>query len=209
MPESEQIQQMIDYFSVLTKQEFVERFGEEKGNPFHSLYERQFKIHFFNYKDLMPDDLAKRHGINSIFLMAVDDVLMEVRAPYSELKETALSIYRRMLESYFNDEADKLKQSAEPWSAFVEWARKGNGTNYENEYFGVDEVAADDSQFGFDIQSCFYFHILSQAGRPELGPILCEYDYLLASAVKDWIGFQRHETIASGDARCTFRYLRK
>ncbi len=114
-----------------------------------------------------------------------------------------------MLQSYFDDEANKLLQSANPWSAFVEWAKRGNEANYDNEYFGVDEVVADDSQFGFDIRGCFYYHILTQARRSELGAIICEYDYILASTVQDWIEFQRRETIASGDSHCKFRYQRK
>jgi hypothetical protein len=157
----------------------------------------------------MPDDLAKRHGVNSLFVLALDEVLMEVKASYSQLRDTVLTIYRTMLEQYFNDEAKKLKGSDNPWNAFTEWMQKGNQSNYANDYFQLVEVEQDESHFGFDIRRCFYFEVFKRAGKPELGPILCEFDSILASTVEDWIQFKRHETIAGGDRRCTFRYIKK
>jgi hypothetical protein len=141
--------------------------------------------------------------------MAMDDVMCEVRASFSELKETVISIYRGMLQEYFKAEVTKLEQSGNPWDAFVDWARKGNEANYNNEQFQLVEVEQQEGCFGFDIRKCFYFDILREAGKPELGPILCDYDNILADAVTSWIEFTRHETIATGDKRCTFRYCEK
>ncbi|TFG34939.1 hypothetical protein EU527_01125 [Candidatus Thorarchaeota archaeon] len=39
-----------------------------------------------------------------------------------------------------------------------------------------------------------------------MGPIICEYDTILASSAENWIRLSRYDTIASGDKRCTFRY---
>jgi hypothetical protein len=208
MTPDEQIQQIIDHFSEVTKQELNKKFGD-KGVPMHMLFERQFKIHYNNYENMLTDALAKRHGVNSLFVMAMDDVMCEVRASFTELKEIVISIYRAMLQEYFKDEAKKLEQTDDPWNAFVEWLRKGNEANYNNDLFQVVEVEQEDGCFGFDIQKCLYFDILREAGKPELGPILCDYDNILADAVESWIGFTRHETIASGDKRCTFRYCKK
>jgi hypothetical protein len=208
MSPDEQTQQLIDYFSQLTLQELKNQFGD-KGEAMHKLFVRQFKIHYNNYEHMMPNPLAKRHGVNSLFVMAMDDVMCEVRASFSELKETVLSIYRAMLQEYFEDEVAKLEQSEDPWSAFVEWARKGNEANYNNEHFQLEEIAQEEGCFGFDIQKCLYFDILREAGKPELGPILCEYDNIFTSFVESWIQFTRHETIATRDKRCTFRYCKK
>ena len=208
MAPDEQIQQLIEYFSQLTLQELNKQFGD-KGVSMHKLFTRQFKIHYNNYESMMQDPIAKRHGVNSLFVMAMDDVMCEVRASFSELKETVISIYRAMLEEYFKDEATKLEQADDPWGAFVDWARKGNEVNYNNEHFQVVEVEQSERCFGFNIQKCLYFDILREAGKPELGPILCDYDNILADAVANWIEFTRHETIATGDKLCTFRYCKK
>ena len=207
MAPDEQTQQIIDYFSKTTAEELNRQFGD-KGKSMHKLFTRQFKIHYNNYEAMMPDPLAKRHGVNSLLLMAVDDVMCEVRASFSELKETTLSIYRSMLEDYFKDEISKMEMSDDPWGAFVVWARKGNEANYINTYFQLEEVDQPEGCFGFDIKKCLYFDILREAGKPELGPILCEYDNIFTSFV-DWIQFTRHETIATGDKCCTFRYCKK
>ena len=208
MTEENPNQQLIDHFSGLVEKELIKRFGELKGKGLHQLYERQFRIHYNNYNQMLVDDLAKRHGVNSLFLMAMDDVLLEVKASYSDLKEAVLSIYGAMLNDYLQEEVDGFLKSKDPWSAFVEWVRKGNAANYNNDYFKAIEVENDENNFGFNIRRCLYFEILKEAGRPELGPILCEYDRLIADVVDDWIKFTRHETIASGDKLCTFRYER-
>jgi hypothetical protein len=209
MTEEGQAQELIDYFSLLTQRELLRLFDAQKADALHKLYERQFKIHYNNYKQMMPTPLAMKHGINSLFLMALDDVLMEIKASYTLLRESAMNIYRTMLLEFFASEAEKFGQQPDPWHAFVEWARRGNKTNYDNEYFKVKEMQSDNSCFAFDIQRCFYFEVLKESGRPELGSILCEYDNILASVVDSWVKFTRRETIASGDERCTFRYERR
>lgn len=208
MTPDDQIQQIIDYFSQLTLQELNKQFGD-KGGPMHKLFARQFKIHYNNYEHMLLDPIAKRHGVNSLFVMSLDDVMCEVRASFTELKEIVISIYRAMLHEFFKVEVSTLKQSDNPWDAFVEWVRKGNEANYNNEYFKLVEVDQDSGCFGFDIHKCLYFDIFREAGKPELGPILCDYDSILADALENWIEFTRHETIASGDKRCTFRYCKK
>jgi hypothetical protein len=207
MSYTDPVQQLIDYFSLQTEKELTSQFGE-KGGSLHKLFQRQFKIHYNNYQHMMPDDLAKRHGVNSLFVMALDDVMCEVRASFTELRDTVLSIYRAMMQEYFSTESQKLQQIDDPWTAFIDWARKGNEANYDNDYFQLVEVDQEPGCFGFDIGRCLYFEILREAGKPELGPILCEYDQIFAEYVKDWIRFIRHETIASGDKRCDFRYCR-
>jgi hypothetical protein len=208
MAPDEQTQQLIDYFSELTLQELNKQFGD-KGVSMHKLFTRQFKIHYNNYESMLLDDLARRHGVNSLFVMAMDDVMCEVRASFTELKEIVISIYRNMLQQLFEEAVEKMKQSDDPWRAFVEWARKGNEANYINAHFQLEEVDQPDGCFGFDIKKCLYFDVLREAGKPELGPMLCEYDNIFMSYVEDWIQFTRHETIATGDDCCTFRYCKK
>ncbi|MFW9959896.1 MAG: L-2-amino-thiazoline-4-carboxylic acid hydrolase [Candidatus Thorarchaeota archaeon] len=208
MTDDETIQQLIEFFSRSTESEFTRLFGEQKANALHKLYDRQFRIHYNNYNHMMPNPLARRHGINSLFVMALDDALMEIKASYSQLKESVLAIYHEMLKEFYETEVQQLEASKDKWRAFIEWVRRGNKANYDNEFFKVLEVQQDDKCFGFDIQKCLYFDIFREAGRQELGPILCEFDSILASYLDKWIKFTRYETIASGDKRCTFRYER-
>jgi hypothetical protein len=208
MSETDPIQQLIEYFSTSAEKELTSQFGD-KGKSLFKLFQRQFKIHYNNYEHMMPDQLAKRHGVNSLFVMAMDDVMCEVRASFSELKNTVVSIYQEMMQEYFSAESQKLEQSDDPWGAFVEWAKKGNEANYINEYFQLKEVVQEPGCFGFDISKCLYFDILREAGKSELGPILCEYDQIFMDYVQDWIRFTRHETIATGDSRCDFRYCKR
>ena len=66
-------------------------------------------IHWNNYNDSLPDDVAKRHGINSLFVMALDDVLREnlsknaiewvercARQPISDLPRDIRRVLRKM-----------------------------------------------------------------------------------------------------------------
>ena len=207
MSDSDPIQQQIEYFSKHTEKHLLSQYGD-KGKPMFKLYQRQFKIHYNNYRDMLPNELAQRHGVNSLFVMALDDVLCEVRASFSELKNTVVSIYQAMMEEYFAKESQKLKQSDDPWAAFVEWARKGNEANYNNDYFLLKEVDQEPGCYGFDINRCLYFDLLREAGKPELGPILCEYDMIFMKYVEGWIKFTRRETIATGDSRCDFRFCK-
>ena len=209
MTEEHPIQQLIDDFSHFTRAELVKRFGDIKGGGLHQLYDRQFKIHWNNYVHMLPNDDAQRHGINSLFVMALDDVLREVRASYSDFREAVLTIYHAMLLDYFKEEAAKIQSSSNPWTAFIDWTKKGNEANFKNQFFNLTEVDAGENCYGFDIKRCLYFEVLKEAGRPELGPILCEYDSLMITILESWIDFKRHETIAKGDLRCTFRFCKK
>lgn len=209
MTEENPIQQLIESLSLFVGKELVKRFGNTKGQGLHQLFKRQFKIHYNNYSQMMPDDLAKRHGIQSLLLMAMDDVMLEVRASYSILKDAVLSVYNAILSKYFQEEAESISETANPWDSFVNWIVKNNQANYYNGYFNAIEVHKNNCDYGFDIQKCLYFDILREAGRPELCPILCEYDSMIASSVDSWIKFTRRETIASGDKQCTFRYQKR
>ena len=77
MTEEGQAQEWIDYFSLLTHEELIRLFDTQKGDALHRLYERQFQIHYNNYKQMMPTPLAMKHGINSLFLMVVLCVILE------------------------------------------------------------------------------------------------------------------------------------
>jgi hypothetical protein len=102
-----------------------------------------------------------------------------------------------------------MATSDDPWKTFVTSTKSANKQLYENEYFQCKTVIDDNQQFGFDINRCIYYEIFKENGHEDLAPLLCEYDFILADNVKDWITFTRDETIAEGSHRCTFRYFKK
>ncbi|MHA2275530.1 MAG: L-2-amino-thiazoline-4-carboxylic acid hydrolase, partial [Candidatus Kariarchaeaceae archaeon] len=57
------------------------------------------------------------------------------------------------------------------------------------------------------INRCIYQEVFKKFGREDLGPILCEYDTIIADNVDQWVRFEREETIADGFPRCTFRFF--
>ncbi|NHK30039.1 MAG: hypothetical protein FK730_01720 [Asgard group archaeon] len=199
--------QLKDYFHYLTECHFKEKHGNENCKDLMLKYRNAFDEFYSKNLSLMPNDLAKRHGINSIFVLAFDKALSDKQLSFDDLKEQILSVYRAMLSSLLEQQKGQLAVSENPWKAFVEMVRKGNESLYDNEFFSLQMVEDSDTCFGFDLHRCIYFEILNKNGRPDLGPILCEYDWLLAEAVEQWITFDRLEAIALEGKKCTFRYF--
>ena len=208
MTANEHLDQLAQYFFVLTRNRMLEIYGLVAGTKLANAFERRFMELFEANLDAMPDSLAKRHGVNPVFVMALDDILRSERVTFTLLKEHVLAVYRTMLKELLDQQVEQLESSENAWRDFVNQAKIGNKNNYENEYFQLQVVEDKDSSFGFDIQRCLYFEIFDQNGRAELGSILCEYDHIFSDAVRSWVRFKRDETIADGDSRCTFRFYR-
>jgi hypothetical protein len=192
---------------MLTENQLVENYGDELGKKLSSTFQTRFRELLAANEELTPDALGKRHAVNPVFVMALNDTLGEEREDFHVLREHVLEIYRAMLEPILVKQTEHLETADDVWSVFLESTRQGNRANYENEYFRLHEIESTDSTFRFDINRCIYFEIFEKNGHPELGPILCDYDYLIAGAVDKWIRFDRNETIANGDSRCDFGFF--
>ena len=92
------------------------------------------------------------------------------------------------------------------YATFVESTRTGNRKVYDNEYFRLKEISSTKEEFVFDINRCIYQEVFKKFGREDIGPIMCEYDSIIADNVSEWVRFEREETIASGCDKCTFRF---
>jgi hypothetical protein len=166
-----------DYFHYLTECHFKEKFDEEKSKELMEKYRLAFEEFYSKNISLMPTNLAKRHGINPIFVLAFDKALSVEELSFDDLKEQILSIYRVMLTNLLEQQKEQLDTSENPWKAFVEMTRKGNESLYDNEFFSLEMVEDSDSCFGFNLHRCIYFEIFNKNNRPDLGPILSEYDW--------------------------------
>ncbi|MHA1904043.1 MAG: L-2-amino-thiazoline-4-carboxylic acid hydrolase [Candidatus Thorarchaeota archaeon] len=208
MPTDEKVEQMRQYFMMLTESSLIEQHGEEHGRELSERFRHRF-LELINANEyLMPDSLARHHGTNPLFIMALEDILKPTGITREVLTERVLNIYRTMLGPILEGQATKLESSNDAWRTFVQSAKIGNKNFYDNEYFQLKIVEDDSTQFGFDINKCIYFDIFRENGRAELAPILCEYDFILSANVDDWVRFERDETIADGYPQCKFRYSR-
>jgi len=203
------IEQMKLNFHKLTTDYLLSTFGESKGKLLFAKYNYAFQIFYEKNLSLLPTNLSKRHGINSIFVLAFDKALEEENLTHNELKGHVIAIYKVMMQSLLENQTKQLETSENPWQSFVKKTKEGNILLYENEYFQALIAFDEESVFGIDIHRCFYFEIFQANDRPHLGPILCEYDFLLAKAFEKWVRFERTETIVDGFTRCDFRYYPK
>ncbi len=203
------IEQLMLFFHKLTTDHIISVFGEEKGKELCIKYDEAFNDFYNKSLSLMPTSLSKRHGINSVFVLAFDKALEDENLSHEDLKKHIISIYSIMMDGIIKNQAKKLEESENPWKEFVEGSKKSNTELYENEYFNAIVSYDIDSVFGVDIQKCLYFEIFEKNKRQDLGSILCEYDHLLADAVEKWVRFERTKTIADGYSHCNFRYYPK
>ncbi len=82
------IEQMKLYFHKLTTDYLLATFGESKGKLLFAKYNYAFQIFYEKNLSLMPTNLSKRHGINSIFVLALDKALEDENLSHKELKPT-------------------------------------------------------------------------------------------------------------------------
>ena len=200
--------QMFDYFVVLTSKELKKSFDSEEVEEILSSFTKRFRELFEKLK-VGFNETQLFYGINPIFIIALEESLPGKKKDKNQVTRYILEIYRMMLEDLvLEPQRRSMSSSKDPWSTFVEDTRKGNQKIYDNEYFKLKEVSSTEEEFVFDINSCLYQEIFKQFGRGDLGSIMCEYDSLVAENVSKWVRFERKETIAEGFPRCTFSFLR-
>ncbi len=209
MSESKYLEQLMSYFLALVRERLVLTYGIPKGAQYTAEFEDAFHRIFSENEYMMPDDLAKRHGMNPSFVLALREVLQQVDISFDDLKEHVLAVYRSMMHQLVQGYKAQVVGSADSWKTVVEYTKVGNQNNYDNDYFNLEYVVESENELGFDIKKCMYFEIFAANDHPELGPILCEYDYILMDAISEWIRFERTKTIADGNDRCDFRLYRK
>ncbi|MHA2020839.1 MAG: L-2-amino-thiazoline-4-carboxylic acid hydrolase [Candidatus Thorarchaeota archaeon] len=208
MTEDEQLEQLMQYFVKLTENHLTHQYGVERSRTMSVVFKTRFRELMDENRDMMPDSLGRKHGVNPVFVMALDDALSRERPSLENLKRDVLAIYGVMMQAFTDQIVEQFEASEDPWALFIEFTKAGNKNNYENDYFQLSNAEYKDTAIAFDIKKCLYFDIFEKNGLAELGPILCEYDYILANVVRKWSRFERTETIADGDARCDFRYYR-
>jgi hypothetical protein len=198
--------QMFDYFILLTSKELKKSFDSEEVEEILSVFTKRFRELFEELKEKF-NETELFHTINPIFIIALEESLPGKKKDKNQVTRYVLAIYKTMLEDMVLEPQRRfMSLSKDPWVTFTENTRKGNQQIYDNEYFKLKEVSATGEEFAFDINRCFYQEVFKQFGREDLGPIMCEYDSIIAENVAKWVRFEREETIAEGFPKCTFRY---
>ncbi len=202
------LNQMFDYFIVLTSKELEKSFDSEEVETIFSSFTKRFMELFEKIKDGFNQSQIF-HGINPAFIIALDESLPGKKKDKDQVTRFILAIYRMMLEEFVLEPQRRfMASSKDPWSTFVEDTRKRNQKIYDNEYFRFKEVLSTEKEFAFDINRCLYQEFFKKFGREDLGSIMCEYDSLVAKNVSKWVRFELKETIAEGFPRCTFRFFK-
>ncbi len=205
-----QMDQMFQYFIMLTSKELERSFDPEEAKEVLSSFSQRFSE--LQEKLKLEENFNETqlfHGIDPAFVMALEEALpgKHGQKDITIITRLVLAIYKTMLEEIVLEPQRRyMASSKDPWATFVEDTRKGNQKIYDNEYFQLKEVSATEEEFAFDINRCLYQEVFQHFGRKDLGPIMCEYDSLIANNIAKWVGFEREETIAAGCNRCTFRY---
>lgn len=204
-----QIQQLKQYFFIIVDTHLTTQFGSDQGKNLFREFKTQFNQLWEQNKDIMPDFLSKQHGINPIFVIALRNSLMGEELSLDELKNHVITIYTSIIAEYLKEMTTQLEKSPNPFADYVQSAIEGGKRMYDNDYFRLKTLQADEQGYHFDIQRCLYFEIFQKNNAFELGPILCEYDLIGANVVEKWVRFERPETIAEGFPCCAFRFYPK
>ena len=204
-----QIHQLKQYFFIIVDTHLTTQYGSERGKDLLREFKTQFNQLWTQNQDIMSNFLSKQHGINPIFVIALRNTLMDEELTLDELKNHVITIYQSIIAEYLKEMATQLEKSSKPFAEYVQSAIEGGKRMYDNDYFRLETLQADDQGYHFDIQRCLYFEIFQKNNASELGPILCEYDLIGANAVQKWVRFERPETIAEGFPCCTFRFYPK
>ncbi|MFX1518172.1 MAG: L-2-amino-thiazoline-4-carboxylic acid hydrolase [Promethearchaeota archaeon] len=201
------IDQIFQFFIILTSNQIKKVFNSGESDKILSSFNMRFTELFKKLKE-KEDETQIFHGLNPIFVIALEESLPPTLRERKQVTEHVLTIYRAMLEDYVLEPQRRfMASSKDPWSTFMEDTRRGNQKTYDNKYFKLQEVSVTQEEFVFNINRCVYQEIFNEFERPDLGPIMCEYDTIIADNVAQWVRFEREETIAEGFPRCTFRYF--
>lgn len=153
---------------------------------------------------------TRRHVYVALVTLGIAMALEEVTAARpADVRAHVLGHFRQLVMPLFEMTRRRLARAASPEEAFetfVSWARNGTENLYGPPGFDVVEVCADARKgYAFDIRACLYWELFRKHGRPDLGPVLCEYDHILFDVLKEYVAFGRSGTLASGRSCCDFR----
>ncbi|MFQ5978515.1 MAG: L-2-amino-thiazoline-4-carboxylic acid hydrolase [Candidatus Heimdallarchaeota archaeon] len=200
------LEEMKQFFFLFAENELIGQYGADQGKILSESFKNRFIKLYSQNEEMMPDALAKEHGVSPIFVIALRQTLKDQQIGQPEFRRMVISIYETLLSGMTSQLKAQLESSPSPFESFVEWSIPGGKRLYDNEYFQQEILQADEKGYHLDIHRCLYFEIFQKNNATALAPVLCDYDLIWARAIEKWARFERKETIVNGDSRCTFRY---
>jgi len=177
--------------------------GDEKYKQVMARYQKYYKNHEF------PNNPGlRKHLIEGILPgLALYNTLRES----GESQESALAAIDHIFEKLFSDKrAGMQKLASIPFFYnFLRFYIKPAMRQYPAEGWKIDWIQNDTHAIRFNMNSCFYFDILSRYGAPELTASFCQVDDFVYEDMSSKINWQRSKTIASGEAYCDFCFAHK
>lgn len=200
-------QSIIKYYSFKTAEKMNPIYGLEKTAVLIQRLNSEINHLFENNEDLFPDEIAKRHAVNPIYLMALKRTLLREIKEISDFEEFVLDIIFNITKSNIERHKHYDGDPKTRWQNFLKDKEKINETIYDNSYFQLETTHSDRIRYGFNLHRCFYLEILKANNHLELIPILCKFETIFANYLNHWIKFSHQKSIAEGDDYCAFRYI--
>ena len=64
MGDDNQLEQLMQYFFMLTENHLTNKYGVKRGNSMSEEFKARFREIWYEDKDMVPDALGRRHGVN-------------------------------------------------------------------------------------------------------------------------------------------------
>lgn len=198
---------IIRYFCTKAWDKMEPIYGSEKSDILIDRLETKMAQLYTKNSDFFPNDLAKKHGVNPIFLIALKSTLRREIEEFHDFEQFVMDIIFKIYEPKMNFYKSLAKDTSNRWEKFIEDKKKIVESIYNNPLFNLEYTHEDRFRFGFNLKRCFNFELLEKNGYPELTQILCQFEYVLAENLKSWVKISQQQTICGGDPICAFRYL--
>ena len=197
-----EINPQIAYFLNITELYYEKNFCKNQFSVFRSEFLRLIEEN----AEEMKDKLKSMHIVNPLFVISIHKSISEELDGDLDLLKTHIidGLYGDIMAAYIENERTKFLSSDNPWKTYLDGVKKGNAYLYDNALFDFELVKDEPNEYVFHLNKCYYWDTFKRYNTAELGPILCEYDFLMAKNVDEWIDFSRENTIANGGLFCDF-----
>lgn len=185
----------------------IEVLGEEKAQRLDELVWQRFR-------DLEKTAPAFRERVNrGLFVAAIPLVALykSLQIDFDLNQQSSLDLAERMLRQSYAERMGPMMSVALnamyqfPPMRRLMMAQMTKAT--ESSGFHFEKVDVPKAIMAFDVHACPIVHFAKQHGVPEVVPIICRLDDLIADKLAG-IELKREGTIGMGAERCDFRYVR-
>ncbi len=118
--------QMVQFFINNTEVHFDEIFSKSKSAEMLNKLEDLFSSLFEKNRHLLPDQLTQHHGINPIFVIAMEETLNDEISTIEELKVHVMVVYKYIMKSYLEMQRSRYLKTQDKWNLYLSEAKQGN-----------------------------------------------------------------------------------